>query len=373
MTQSQLLLEINTHLHPCSIETIDFNSERSVFACGYYELQSDLNTSDENNDSILHSSSQKRIGCIELFQYTYEQSDHVEKLQVIDVPGGVLDMKIHQYGAIRILGCVLSNGMVQIYKISDNSTALSYIDSMEDQSEGLFLSLSWCAVGSISQLLVSTQSGSIICYQFDGNKIVESNKFSSVHSKFGESLPCWIVANDIHSNGHRFISGGDDCMMRLWDLRSDSHSPIFKDSKTHQAGVTSAQWHHIHQDLFVTGSYDEFVRLWDIKMMKKPILEIPSNGGVWRSKWMLTDKSHEDNMTLGWLMCSSMQVGSGIYALHDDKYQTYTNFFNGDKDKHLAYGIDVLYSTKTNYEANGFNFILASCSFYENRIDIWHC
>ena len=60
--------------------------------------------------------------------------------------------------------------------------------------------------------------------------------------------------------------------MKLWDLRAAA-SPIAI-VKRHNAGVTSAQWHPRLEHVFASGSYDEFVRIWDDRMLVKPLLEI---------------------------------------------------------------------------------------------------
>lgn len=43
---------------------------------------------------------------------------------------------------------------------------------------------------------------------------------------------------------------------------------------------------HISQVLgqdeyFITGSYDDHIRLWDLREMHKPVTEVNTGGGVW--------------------------------------------------------------------------------------------
>ena len=110
-----------------------------------------------------------------------------------------------------------------------------------------------------------------------------------------EDMPAWIVFFDPLCRKH-VVSGGDDCVMRVWKLSSsdgavdetgehnneteddDSLDLILVSSNRsiHTAGVTSGQWHPLLSDIFVTGSYDESVRVWDQRDVSKPLLEIPT-------------------------------------------------------------------------------------------------
>ncbi|RYH30972.1 hypothetical protein EON65_03695 [archaeon] len=96
------------------------------------------------------------------------------------------------------------------------------------------------------------------------------SSLSNVHSMLNQPMPIWTVAMDKHHDTHRFATGGDDSVLRLWDIRTFMQACVGV-SKHHTAGVTSAQWHAHHTHVLVTGSYDETCCVWDVRNMKKPV------------------------------------------------------------------------------------------------------
>ena len=143
---------------------------------------------------------------------------------------------------------------------------------------------------------VSTQQGSIIVYELSTKINDQNNQFASIdkstktravevgnihlseicrisnaHTMHGEPMPAWIVAFNHHKK-HTLVSGGDDCLMKMWDIRCSS-SPTAV-NKTHQAGVTSAQWHPNREYVFASGSYDEYLRVWDSRSLRSPVAEL---------------------------------------------------------------------------------------------------
>jgi diphthamide biosynthesis protein 7 len=87
---------------------------------------------------------------------------------------------------------------------------------------------------------------------------------------------------------HVLYSGADDCTFKGWDTRAPcstsssstaealddpapEQAPIFSNRRAHGAGVCCISSHPRKQQLLVTGSYDEAVRLWDLRNMQKPV------------------------------------------------------------------------------------------------------
>lgn len=74
------------------------------------------------------------------------------------------------------------------------------------------------------------------------------------------------------------VSGGDDCCLKLWDLRCAT-SPFHNMAKFFTAGVTSAQWcpYRDQEHLYAVGSYDGSIALWDERMQQRePLVSVDS-------------------------------------------------------------------------------------------------
>lgn len=49
--------------------------------------------------------------------------------------------------------------------------------------------------------------------------------------------------------------------------------------------MCSIQSHPKNPSVFVSGSYDERLRVWDNRQLSRPLSELPLGGGMWRIKW----------------------------------------------------------------------------------------
>ena len=227
-----------------------------------------------------------------------------------------------------------------------------------------------------------------------------------------------LITYQVH-NPTRILSGGDDNSLKLWDIRSAgcagsatptiSQQPAMKNSKTHQSGVTSLQYHPHRQHVFASGSYDECVRVWDDRMLTKPAATLHVGGGVWRTKWFLSGTKsgdgggggggdHDDDWCLA-LAC--MQGGSCVARYSSSSSSSSSSSTSGDcndtptltkvlthpqdpsllTERHLAYGIGVLHEKANNnnnsssdspqHQDQQEGALLASCSFYENSVHLW--
>jgi WD40 repeat protein len=235
------------------------------------------------------------------------------------------------------------------------------------------------------------------------------------------------------------VSGGDDCCLKLWDLRSPEQ-PVQNMAKFFTAGVTSAQWcpHRSQEHIYAVGSYDGSIALWDERMMRRtPLASVDSGpyktcclryialchvaffmtvlihvdfhctgGGVWRLKWNPDiDGSNDGSLYLG---AASMHNGSGIYKIDpgssfasDGALELTTFEIQQDvNEKRLVYGMDWLTKQakskiqekdtvdEDNTDSNTIfksvelnasasikqrDFEIATCSFYDNLVQIWSC
>lgn len=278
--------EVTTRLHACSIERL---WKDSIFACGTYEL---------------NEAEKVRDGEIVVFEGT-------RMISTTTCESGVLDMK---YARSKL--CVaLSQGSLLIFSVDTASECseegldlLSTETSASLEDEGLFLSvdidlrLSETCWSVRTLLTVSTQVGSVLIYAYNpaaaadtGVSLSLTFRVPSAHTMLGEDMPAWIAFFNPHTS-QRVVSGGDDMVMKVWDLpevdeeEGDADNddlsclpsliPVSLSRNRHTAGVTSGQWHPVYGDIFATGSYDEYVRVWDQGNVASPLLELPTGNYI---------------------------------------------------------------------------------------------
>jgi WD40 repeat protein len=305
------LADYRPQLHPCTVEAYyqstnqnSNSSSKSSFLCGTYELHEGKEGKASRGGSI--------TVC------TIDSTSKTLCHRTTDCKSGVLDMKISG----DFVATALSQNSLSLHKINEvkseddcgdfsgirTSLIVKEVASVSAENEGLFLSLDWdlgyllhnlnsqlddhgdevlcnnqgpgkfvrrCAIDEAcyqsANIAVSTQEGSIIVYHLsDDKEFSEVFNISEAHKMTGVAMPVWIVCFDPHSKS-TLVTGGDDCIMKLWDIRQGI-APTHTD-KNHNAGVTSAQWHPTIEHTFITGSYDEYVRIWDQRSLRSPVSE----------------------------------------------------------------------------------------------------
>lgn len=352
-------MKVETRLHACSIECIgDMELDKKLFACGMYEL-------DENNI--------ERAGEVVLYDGNTGQI-----LNVTPCTSGVLDIKATN----QFLSVALSGGTLEVYSVETGNDfmqpALLRTSTISDCTQGLFLSVDWnSALSSVGlmpstcerdrSVVVSTQESSVILYQLGPTGFIETHRITKAHCLRGEIVPTWIVAFDKHSQ-QRIITGGDDNMLKLWDLRCGVSSPASV-IKHHTAGVTSAQWHPVAEHIFAAGSYDESLCVWDDRSLRVPLLdlhtgetplelntsytqsnfidtfhhEMSKGGGVWRTKWCVPP-AEAYGTKYSYIAAACMHGGSRMFQIDTDEWTCRDTCCHLDdaSTNHLAYGIDVI-------------------------------
>lgn len=169
-------------------------------------------------------------------------------------------------------------------------------------------------------------------------------------------------------------------MLLVW-VKVVKHSIILP--HTHYSAVHGVMLIYMYYHcvlVYSSFSYDEVARLWDVRMMGEPIKQLPLGGGVWRVKW----SPLASNMTM--LMAAAcMHSGFKIVNWNGEEEKpvivaSYT------RHRSLAYGIDWCYEdlgevcckrqenggVNEKY-TNEFEFVLASCSFYDHSLHLWTC
>ncbi|RIB07589.1 WD40-repeat-containing domain protein, partial [Gigaspora rosea] len=343
---------LDTEYSADSVEFCPFEDYSQFLACGTYQLaDSEIKHSEydhEDNENIdnfdkVSAQPKKRLGKLLLYQIMNNESSVVMKeIQRIET-SAILDMKWFCIYDQMILALADASGKVGLYGLNQDESQLDLIILYTVNNDNkLCLSLDWS-----DRLRLRYNNRSIVLSQSDGTVAV-----LSVDREFGileknrwmaHDFEAWIAAFNYH-NTNIIYSGGDDCCLKGWDLRTDLSSSLH-----HQAGVCSIQSNPHSEHYLVTGSYDEHILLWDARIMKQPISNHHINGGVWRLKW----HPKKNNFLLGACMHNGFHVIKNSSSMHK-----ITSFM---EHKSLAYGVDWSYTQN----------LAASCSFYDHVIHLW--
>lgn len=156
------------------------------------------------------------------------------------------------------------------------------------------------------------------------------------HSPVFES---WCCA--LNPSGNIVVSGSDDCSLNYWDTRSCEL--ILSDKRNHRMGTTAVEF--LSDVTLLSGSYDEYIREFDIRNQSTPVREIKSIGGIWRIK------PFEDKLYVA-------ACYGGCQVLRLTNLEIILPFYSGHQS--MAYGIGALGNSQA-----------ASCSFYDKSVQIW--
>ncbi|BBN10762.1 diphthine methyl ester acylhydrolase [Marchantia polymorpha subsp. ruderalis] len=217
-----------------------------------------------------------------------------------------------------------ADGTLRLHELQDDPTSSAaelHETSRADVSSSMCLFVDWAPNSCEPQLAVSHSDGSL--------SVIDVGQADPqvISSWAAHGFEAWIVSYDTWKP-QIVHSGGDDSQFCCWDLR-DTQRPAFRDRKTHQMGVCSIQSSPLRENILVTGSYDEHVRLWDLRMLHKPVVqaELGLGGGVWRLKW-----HHSDSQLL---LAACMHNGFAVARVGDDEIEVLERY---EEHNSLAYG-----------------------------------
>jgi len=124
------------------------------------------------------------------------------------------------------------------------------------------------------------------------------------------------------------------------------------------------KFEYIQNNKYIFFSYDEIVRLWDSRNMKQSYNNVKVDGGVWRLKWEPIKEEY--------LLSASMFNGAHIIDTSFNSAIICQSF--GRQNNRLFYGADWCHINDTELEhwTNINNKrIIATCSFYDHRLDLF--
>ncbi|KAJ3301987.1 hypothetical protein HDV03_005520 [Kappamyces sp. JEL0829] len=253
--------------------------------------------------------------------------------------GAILDLKWSP--AEALLASVTAKGDTILYALQPDGAGLVQHGIYQNASQALTLSVDWGRDSTTLATSGSDGSLSLLARSPAGLDCV-----SEWHAHDFEAwIACWDPADP-----HRLYSGGDDCKLKVWDTRTAGSVLV---NKMHDAGVTTISRRPGDDYTIATGSYDEQVRLWDVRSLRTPHSALSTGGGVWRIRW--APKS-DDNR----LLVASMYNGFHILRAHPDQSLEMVQAYQAPHAS-IAYGADWS-------RASG---RVGTCSFYDHLFSLW--
>ena len=324
-----------------------------LLVCGSYELRKE-------------ESPPRRVGQLLLLDTA---SGALVERQRID-GAGVLDCAWRPAGAAderALLATATSEGFAELHALEADAAGggARLADAGRAECAGAGLSLMGCAWSRPgAELALSSTAGWLyVCAMAEGGAPRCTRSWQA------HELEGWAVAFD-EADPAALYSGGDDAVLKRWDLRcdaADGAAVAATNRRAHGAGVCCVSPSPLAPHLVATGSYDEVARLWDSRQLRQPLAEVGCGGGVWRLKWHPSRRE----LLLGACMHAGFRVlevaggaadGDGAPALR--VAASYTAHGVGDA---LGYGADWAHGGGGGSEP----LRAATCSFYDRKLHLW--
>ncbi|XP_040068710.1 diphthine methyltransferase isoform X2 [Ixodes scapularis] len=156
----------------------------------------------------LNEETRNRNGAVVAFRRT---GDACDRVGVYEVPG-VLDLKWSHDN----LAVALSDGAVQVRRLLSTDNGAVNIDTIAEtgpsEAGSLALAVCWNSMEP-EKLTTSYSNGEVSVLRFAESEL-EHERTWSCHD-----FEAWTVAWD-STDQHVFYTGGDDCLLKIWDTRS---------------------------------------------------------------------------------------------------------------------------------------------------------
>uniref|UniRef100_A0A915PF81 methylated diphthine methylhydrolase n=1 Tax=Setaria digitata TaxID=48799 RepID=A0A915PF81_9BILA len=224
------------HEKPAAVEFIEKNSLQSVVAT--YELR------DGNVAGSIYKLHRNKVD------------------KLITLPGGIFRFVLHSDGHVI---ATLTTGSIAVV-----DTHLNGYRTLPVTEKGVLLS-------------VSIYGNSALCTDVYGTIYGIDLETGSIFSSFLGHIspytkePCevwtatWLDINCI-------LSGGEDNLLKLWDLRSNKKQPV-NVNRAHQSGVISLYGES--PEYVISGSYDDYLRRIDLRNFVQCVCDKKMNGSGW--------------------------------------------------------------------------------------------
>jgi hypothetical protein len=179
--------------------------------------------------------------------------------------------------------------------------------------------------------------------------------------------------------GHIFFTGSEDSLFKMWDRRTDQKAVGV--NRTHNASINSIQnfLNDDNSNYIVTGSYDETLRIIDIRKFGECVYKKKLDCSIWD----LNQLNFKGRGNLFLMAC--VYEGFNVFEFDPEKIILENNendssciknifsfalekeesIYKSLNHKTIVYGVD-----STNFQSDD-ELYVTSCSFYDNTISFW--
>lgn len=326
-----------------AVEFCPHSPFRHVLAAATYTLQEQ------------EEKQQDRAGTVSLFSVDAGAEDASRRLRLLHTvdTAGVFDMKWSP--AAPLLAQADAHGRLALWRLeqedgSDKGGVLTDVCA-GDISSSMCLYVDWNQTAE--SLSVGLSDGSLSVISMREDRLEVSEQWTA------HQYEVWTCYFD-RARPHLLYSGSDDCSFSCWDLRESPPNVVFRNKKSHNMGVCCIAQNPSDGNMLLTGSYDEFLRVWDVRSTVKPVNEKSLNlgGGVWRIKY------HPSIADV--VLAACMHNGFAIVKLGTGDGTVMETYC---KHGSLAYGADWQRSEAAEHNRN--SSVVATCSFYDRLLRVW--
>jgi len=251
------------------------------------------------------------------------------------VHGAVLDVKFSPRG--DVCAVALSRGVVTLVAVLEQRIVVLRDVRVVDEAV-LLLSVAWAPAAET--LAVTASDGRVLLVSV-GEEEGEGVRWAATP----HGLEAWTV--EFSPCGRKVYSGGDDAFMVVTDVATGTELGRSRRA-AHGAGVT-AILARAGEELW-TGSYDEMLRVWDLRSRMRAVEEKGLGGGVWRL--------HE--MRGGRVLASCMHAGARVVERAEAGVEVVARW---EENESMNYGGHVHPNVPG---------VVASCSFYDKKVAVWN-
>jgi len=314
-------------------DSLEIRNNRLAVGC--YELEKQ-----DGSSGTAGIGSERRKGCV----WILDKQD-LKPLSVWKHESpGVLDLRWSgESGDVLILAC--ADGSVRVLGHSESTLEEKHTLHLENS-----LTLSVDLNEEAADVVLSFSTGSVRA--LDLNTLEPKWQAENAHS-----YEAWVVTLDPRHTSVAF-SGGDDGSLNLWDLRCSADlGPVAAHAGAHQAsGVISVQPDPLHDNGILTGGYDDHIRFFDMRSLKRSTeTPIELEGGPWRIK------CHPDDPR--YILVPAMYAGAYILKRGDGGYGgNQVCHYSGHQS--IAYGACWM-------DRKVDPLSVATCSFYDHAVHVW--